>query len=104
MGVRADLVGTWREDGVVAAFTLALCALLGAPVGLLWSALAPHADVVISAATAEAASTASFADRSTATGTATVSPGLIVTSAGADTLRIEPSIDIVIRPLIGVTR
>lgn len=62
MGARPDRGGAWHEDGVIAAFTLALCGLLGAPAGLLWSALAPHADVVINAATANAASSANFAN------------------------------------------
>ncbi len=39
----------WREDGLVFLFTLGLCVLLSAPAGLLWSALAPHAAVVINA-------------------------------------------------------
>ena len=39
----------WREDGIVSLFTLGLCVLLGAPAGLVWTALAPHAAVVINA-------------------------------------------------------
>lgn len=40
---------TYREDAVTGLFTLAVVVLLGAPTGLLWSALAPHAKVVINA-------------------------------------------------------
>lgn len=36
-----------REDGAAGLFTAAACCLLGAPTGLLWSALAPHAHVSI---------------------------------------------------------
>lgn len=39
----------WREDAVVGLFTVAACVLLGAPLGLAWAALAPHAHVVIDA-------------------------------------------------------
>jgi hypothetical protein len=39
---------TWLVDGLVGFFTAAGSVLLGAPVGLLWSALAPHAHVDIS--------------------------------------------------------
>jgi len=38
---------SYREEVVTGAFTAAVCVLLGAPVGFLWSALAPHAKVVI---------------------------------------------------------
>lgn len=38
---------TLREDGVAGLLTAAVCCLLGAPAGLLWSALAPHAHVTI---------------------------------------------------------
>lgn len=44
-----DRWDAWQEDGVVALFTVGMCALLGAPAGLIWSALAPHAGVVINA-------------------------------------------------------
>lgn len=37
----------WREDIVCGLFTLAVSVLLGAPVGLLWSAAAPHAHVLV---------------------------------------------------------
>lgn len=40
----------WREDLVRAGFVAAVSVLLGAPMGLLWSALAPHAHVQIDAA------------------------------------------------------
>jgi hypothetical protein len=40
----------WRDDLLAAGFTAAIAVLLGAPVGLLWSALAPHAHVSVSAA------------------------------------------------------
>ena len=50
---------TWRADVVTAAFVAAVTVLLGAPVGLLWSALAPHAHIAISA------SGATFADGAT---------------------------------------
>ena len=39
----------YRDDAVAVLFTLAVVVLLGAPTGLLWSALAPHAKVVIDA-------------------------------------------------------
>lgn len=39
----------WREDLLTALFTMAVCVLVGAPAGLIWSALAPHARVVIDA-------------------------------------------------------
>jgi len=44
--VLARLV-TWREDLLTGLFTTAVCVLIGAPAGLIWSALAPHAQVVI---------------------------------------------------------
>lgn len=37
----------WRADLQVALFVLGLTVALGGPAGLLWSAIAPHADVVI---------------------------------------------------------
>ena len=40
---------TWREDLGSFAFTAAVTVLLGAPVGLLWSAVAPHAHVAVEA-------------------------------------------------------
>jgi len=40
----------WRADLVRTGFVAAVSVLLGAPVGLLWSALAPHAHVQIDAA------------------------------------------------------
>jgi hypothetical protein len=49
----------WRADLVPAAFVAACTVLLGAPAGLLWSALAPHAHIAISA------SGATFADGAT---------------------------------------
>ncbi len=49
MNSLVDRVQTYREEVVTGLFTLAVCVLLGAPAGLLWSALAPHADVVINA-------------------------------------------------------
>jgi len=49
----------WRTDVVTAAFVAGVTVLLGAPVGLLWSALAPHARIAISA------SGATFADGAT---------------------------------------
>ncbi len=49
MSSQLDRVQTYREEGVTGLFTLAVCVLLGAPAGLLWSALAPHAKVVINA-------------------------------------------------------
>jgi hypothetical protein len=42
-------VRTWREDLVTLAFTAGVTVLLGAPVGLLWSAVAPHAHVTVQA-------------------------------------------------------
>jgi hypothetical protein len=39
----------WRADLVVFAFTVGCTVLLGAPVGLVWSALAPHAHVAVEA-------------------------------------------------------
>lgn len=50
---------TWRSDVVTGVFVAAVSVLLGAPVGLLWSALAPHAHIAISA------SGATFADGAT---------------------------------------
>ena len=50
---------TWRVDLVTAGYVAGLTVLLGAPVGLLWSALAPHARIAISA------SGATFADGAT---------------------------------------
>ena len=49
----------WRLDVAVACYVTAAIVLLGAPVGLLWSALAPHARIAISA------SGATFADGAT---------------------------------------
>jgi hypothetical protein len=49
----------WRSDVVTGAFVAAVSVLLGAPAGLLWSALAPHAHIAISA------SGATFADGAT---------------------------------------
>ena len=46
--VRAWVVAR-REDLLTALFTMAVCVLIGAPAGLIWSALAPHARVVIDA-------------------------------------------------------
>ena len=40
---------TWREDVVALALTAGVTVLLGAPVGLLWSAIAPHAHVQVQA-------------------------------------------------------
>jgi hypothetical protein len=40
----------WRDDLLAGSFTTAIVVLLGAPVGLLWSALAPHAHVSVNAA------------------------------------------------------
>jgi hypothetical protein len=40
---------TWRPDLVHAGFVAAVTVLLGAPMGLLWSALAPHAHVQVDA-------------------------------------------------------
>ena len=40
---------TWRSDVVTGAFVAGVSVLLGAPAGLLWSALAPHAPIAISA-------------------------------------------------------
>jgi hypothetical protein len=42
-------VRTLREDLVTLAFTTGVTVLLGAPVGLLWSAVAPHAHVRVEA-------------------------------------------------------
>ena len=50
---------TWRSDVVTGAFVAGVSVLLGAPAGLLWSALAPHAHIAISA------SGATFADGAT---------------------------------------
>ena len=50
---------TWRVDLITAAYVLGVTVLLGAPVGILWSALAPHARIAISA------SGATFADGAT---------------------------------------
>lgn len=41
---------TWRTDLVHAGFVAGVSVLLGAPMGLLWSALAPHAHVQVDAA------------------------------------------------------
>lgn len=43
-------VSTWRHDALTGFFVAAVTVLLGAPAGLLWSALAPHAGVDISSA------------------------------------------------------
>jgi hypothetical protein len=40
----------WRDDLIAAALTAAFSVLLGAPIGLVWTALAPHAHVAIDAA------------------------------------------------------
>ena len=40
---------TWRADLLAFAFTAAVTVLLGAPLGLLWSAVAPHAHVTVEA-------------------------------------------------------
>jgi hypothetical protein len=40
---------TWREDVVTLALTAGVTVLLGAPLGLLWSAVAPHAHVRVEA-------------------------------------------------------
>jgi hypothetical protein len=45
-------VRTWREDLVTLAMTAGVTVLLGAPVGLLWSAVAPHAHVRVEAGAA----------------------------------------------------
>lgn len=42
-------VGTWREDLGSFFFTAAATVLLGAPIGLLWSAVAPHAHISVEA-------------------------------------------------------
>jgi hypothetical protein len=42
-------VRTWREDLVTFALTAAVTVLLGAPLGLVWSAVAPHAHVTVAA-------------------------------------------------------
>jgi len=49
----------WRIDLVPAAFVAGMTVLLGAPAGVIWSALAPHARIAISA------SGATFADGAT---------------------------------------
>jgi hypothetical protein len=41
--------GSWRVDLVTAAYVLGVTVLLGAPAGILWSALAPHAQIAITA-------------------------------------------------------
>ena len=43
---------TWREDLVTLAMTAGVTVLLGAPMGLLWSAVAPHAHVRVEAGAA----------------------------------------------------
>ena len=40
----------WRQDLIASSLTAAFTVLLGAPIGLLWSGLAPHAHVAIDAA------------------------------------------------------
>ena len=40
---------TWREDLATLGLTAGVTVLLGAPVGLLWSAVAPHAHVLVQA-------------------------------------------------------
>jgi hypothetical protein len=42
-------VRTWLEDLVTCALTLGVTVLLGAPLGLIWSAVAPHAHVTVAA-------------------------------------------------------
>ena len=41
------MVRTWREDLVCLGMTAAVTVLLGAPLGLLWSGVAPHAHVTV---------------------------------------------------------
>jgi hypothetical protein len=41
------VVRTWREDLVSLGLTAGVTVLLGAPLGLLWSAVAPHAHVTV---------------------------------------------------------
>ena len=53
------MTSTWRGDVVTGVFVAAVSVLLGAPAGLLWAALAPHAHIAISA------SGATFADGAT---------------------------------------
>ena len=42
--------GIAREDVICGVFAAAVCCLLGAPAGLVWAALAPHAHVTITSA------------------------------------------------------
>lgn len=46
-GAWAPVPSRWREDTLTGLLTAAVVVLLGAPTGLLWSALAPHARVVV---------------------------------------------------------
>jgi hypothetical protein len=48
--LRREQVLRWRTDLLTTGFTAAVCVLLGAPLGLLWSAVAPHAHVAVDAA------------------------------------------------------
>ena len=42
----------WRRDLVAGVFTAAVVVLLGAPLGLIWSAVAPHSHVAVEAGAA----------------------------------------------------
>ena len=46
-GTGVTVASRWREDVLTGLMSAAVVVLLGAPVGLLWSALAPHARVVV---------------------------------------------------------